>query len=52
MRTTHTSVLVCTGQKGLLKDRMRLVRELWDGGVAVCTRRWGMYFGFLFGLGF
>ena len=35
VRTTETEVLVATAQKNLHEERMKLVGELWDGGIKV-----------------
>ena len=37
MRTTKTQVLVASGQKNLIEERMKLASELWDAGVKVCV---------------
>ena len=35
VRTVETQVMVASGQKGLLEERMRLCRQLWDAGIKV-----------------
>jgi hypothetical protein len=35
VRTTETQVLVASAQKKLLKERLKLVSELWDAGIKV-----------------
>ena len=37
MRTTEVQVLVASAQKNLLEERLRLVTELWNAGIKVCT---------------
>jgi histidyl-tRNA synthetase len=34
-RTTKTCVLVASGQKNFLEERMKLVAKLWEDGVQV-----------------
>lgn len=35
LRTTSTFVLVASGQKNFLEERMKLVSELWEAGIQV-----------------
>ncbi len=35
VRTVETQVLVASGQKGLLEDRMGICAQLWDAGIKV-----------------
>jgi histidyl-tRNA synthetase len=35
VRTNETEVYVTSAQKNLLEERMKLCRELWDGGIKV-----------------
>ena len=35
LRTTNTEVLVASGQKGMLEERMRLCTLLWNAGINV-----------------
>lgn len=37
IRTSKTQVLVASGQKNLLEERMKLASELWDSGLKVCV---------------
>ncbi|XP_015776106.1 PREDICTED: histidine--tRNA ligase, cytoplasmic-like [Acropora digitifera] len=37
IRTSKTQVLVASGQKNLLEERMKLASELWDAGLKVCV---------------
>ena len=34
-RTTETEVLVASAQSGMLEERLKLCRELWDAGIKV-----------------
>lgn len=36
VRTVETQVMVASGQKNLLEDRMRICTQLWDAGIKVC----------------
>ena len=36
IRTVETQVMVASGQKNLLEDRMRICTKLWDAGIKVC----------------
>ena len=36
VRTVETQVMVASGQKNLLEDRMRICTKLWDAGIKVC----------------
>ena len=36
VRTVETQVMVASGQKNLLEDRMRTCTQLWDAGIKVC----------------
>ncbi len=38
IRTTETEVFVASAQKGLLEERMKLCRILWDANVKVSGR--------------
>lgn len=35
IKTTETQVLVASAQKGLLKERMKLISEMWSAGIKV-----------------
>lgn len=35
VRTVETQVLVASGQKDLLEDRMKICTQLWDAGIKV-----------------
>ena len=37
VRTTKTQVLVASGQKNLLTERLKLVCQLWGAGIKVRT---------------
>ena len=37
VRTIETQVMVASGQKNLLEDRMRICTMLWDAGIKVCA---------------
>ena len=37
-RTTQTKVLVVSGGKNMLDERLKLVNELWNGGIEVPFR--------------
>lgn len=37
IRTTEVQVYVATAQKGLVEERMKLCRQLWDAGFKVFT---------------
>ena len=36
VRKTKTQVLVVSGQKNMLRERMKLANELWQHGIKVC----------------
>lgn len=36
IRMVDTQVLVASGQKNLLEDRMKICKQLWDAGIKVC----------------
>ncbi|KAG8579306.1 hypothetical protein GDO81_010803 [Engystomops pustulosus] len=40
IRTTETQVLVAAAQKKLLEERMKLIAELWNGGIKVDENMW------------
>ena len=33
IRTTETEVLVASAQNGMLEERLKLCKELWDAGI-------------------
>lgn len=35
LRTTEVQVYVCAAQKNLHEERMKILKELWDAGIAV-----------------
>lgn len=37
IRTVETQVMVASGQKNMLEERMRLCGQLWDAGIKVCN---------------
>lgn len=37
VRTTEVQVMVASAQKNLLEERLKLVTELWNAGLKVCT---------------
>lgn len=37
VRTIETQVMVASGQKNLLEERMRICTQLWDAGIKVCV---------------
>ena len=38
VRTVETQVMVASGQKNLLEDRMKICTKLWDAGIKVCGK--------------
>ena len=36
VRTVETHVMVASGQKNLLEDRMKVCTQLWNNGIKVC----------------
>lgn len=41
VRTTEVQVMVAAAQKNLLEERLKLITELWNGGIKVCVVRIG-----------
>lgn len=39
VRTTEVEVYVASAQKNLLEERMRVCRQLWDGGIKVSIQK-------------